>query len=55
MLLVEELRAACLTVSATLEILGRGPIIPLFEQKYMLVPPGLSGGWGSFVQALRPS
>ena len=30
---------------------GQGPIIPPGETEYMPAPPGLPGGWGSFVQA----
>ena len=41
MLLVGELQAACLPVSAAPEIPGQRPIIPLFEPRFMPAPRGL--------------
>ena len=55
MLLARELRVAYLPIETAPEILGQGPIIPPFEQRYMPVPPGPSDGQGSFAQALGPS
>ena len=55
MLLIGELQAAYLPVPAALEIPDRGPIIPPFKHKYVLVPLSLRGSWGSFTQALGPS
>ena len=55
MLLAGGLQVACLLVLVAPEILGRGSIIPLFEQRYMLVPPSPPGGWCSFAQAPGPS
>ena len=55
MLLVGELQAACLPVSAAPEIPGQRPIIPLFEPRFMPVPRGLQGGWDSFTWVSRPS
>ena len=39
-------------VLAAPQILGRGPIIPSFKPRYVLVPSSLPGSWGSFTQAL---
>ena len=52
MILIGELQAAYLPVLAAPKIPGWGPIIPPFKHKYVLVPPSLRGGWGSFTQAL---
>ena len=48
MLLVGELQVACIPISDAPEIQGRRPIIPPFEQRYMLIPPGPPSSWGSF-------
>ena len=54
MLLIRELRAAHIPILAAPEIPGRGPIIPPFEQRYILVPPGLPGGWALLLRLRSP-
>ena len=55
MLLVGELRVTHLPLSAAPKIPSRRPIIHPFGLRYILVPPGPPGSWGSFAQALGPS
>nr|POF02746.1 hypothetical protein CFP56_04979 [Quercus suber] len=55
MLLAGDLRVACIPIPTAPRIPGWGLIIPPFKPRYMPIPPGLLGSWGSFAQVLGPS
>ena len=42
-------------ISPPPRISGRGPIVPPYEPRYMLVPSGPTGGWGPYAQTQGPS
>ena len=50
-----ELRAARILVLPLPHILGRGPIVPPYEPRYMPTPLCPLGGWESFAQTQGPS
>ena len=39
---------ACGHISPPPRISGRGPVVPPYKPGYMLVPSGLTGGWGPY-------
>ena len=54
MILMGELRAACIPVLPSSHIPSRGPIVPLYKSKYMPTPLSPLGGWDFFAQTQGP-